>query len=347
MNATSQNISENQEETKTTVKRNIVLDIYKGMLIILVISRHVLQFSTSDEGGLLSNIIWGVQMPGFIILSGYLSFRKLESLRSVRERITNCFIHYAIPFFSWFVIVSVLLLGNYNRNIISAFKDLMFHADAGLWFLWTIFVLSCVVSCCNYILTKTKIIFSVLFWTLCVLFLYLVSRLLGRGFLGINFIVHYSVYYILGWLLRYSEAKWKMLWDRIKEYLVFISLAIFVGIALNIDIIHDGNIIVRYIAGITGNVVLLWVCNKYRESLMRCKLNVIGTYTLEIYATHVVFVRLMSGNVLSSLYSVSGFFCALVSFLLVCGLTFISIVVLRSNSLTNLIFYGKKIVRTR
>lgn len=32
-------------------KRNITLDVYKGILILLVVVRHVLQFSVSDEGG--------------------------------------------------------------------------------------------------------------------------------------------------------------------------------------------------------------------------------------------------------------------------------------------------------
>ncbi len=31
--------------------RNIILDIYKGLLIVFVVLRHVLQYSVSDEGG--------------------------------------------------------------------------------------------------------------------------------------------------------------------------------------------------------------------------------------------------------------------------------------------------------
>lgn len=32
-------------------QRNKTLDIYKGLLIVLVVLRHALQFSVSDEGG--------------------------------------------------------------------------------------------------------------------------------------------------------------------------------------------------------------------------------------------------------------------------------------------------------
>lgn len=37
--------------------RNRTLDIYKGLLIILVVLRHILQYSVSDEGGILTNFI--------------------------------------------------------------------------------------------------------------------------------------------------------------------------------------------------------------------------------------------------------------------------------------------------
>lgn len=56
--------------------RNVLLDEYKGMLIILVVIRHVLQYSVSDEGGILTNLIWAVQMPGFMFISGYFCAKK-------------------------------------------------------------------------------------------------------------------------------------------------------------------------------------------------------------------------------------------------------------------------------
>ena len=57
--------------------RNITLDIYKGLLISLVVVRHVLQYSVVDEGGILTNIIWAVQMPGFMFISGYFAVKDI------------------------------------------------------------------------------------------------------------------------------------------------------------------------------------------------------------------------------------------------------------------------------
>ncbi len=38
-------------EANALSKRNITLDCYKGLLIFLVVIRHVLQYSVADEGG--------------------------------------------------------------------------------------------------------------------------------------------------------------------------------------------------------------------------------------------------------------------------------------------------------
>ena len=62
-----------------------MLDIYKGLLIILVVIRHVLQYSVTDEGGILTNTIWTIQMPGFMLVSGYFSARSVENLMNYQR----------------------------------------------------------------------------------------------------------------------------------------------------------------------------------------------------------------------------------------------------------------------
>lgn len=96
--------------------RNLTLDIYKGLLIVLVVLRHVLQYSVSDEGGILTNFIWAVQMPGFMLVAGYFAARKVDSWAEVGKRILLSAQHYALPFFSWFILVNCLLRGMVRRK---------------------------------------------------------------------------------------------------------------------------------------------------------------------------------------------------------------------------------------
>ena len=69
------------------------------------------------------------------------------------------------------------------------------------------------------------------------------------------------------------------------------------GIVFNYDLYHTGDgiisIALRAIVGFTGNAVILTVCGTYESILSRIRLNWLGLYTLEIYATHMCVNNLM------------------------------------------------------
>lgn len=106
----------------------------------------------SDEGWVLTNLIWSVQMPGFMLVSGYFSARSITRMKDIAIRLSFLLQHYALPFFSWFVFIDVLLLGKQDRNLVFGSKHLMNHVDSGLWFVWVVFILSIIAILCNYTL---------------------------------------------------------------------------------------------------------------------------------------------------------------------------------------------------
>ena len=108
----------------------------------------------TDEGGILTNIIWAIQMPGFMLVSGYFSFRNVGNTNELSKRIIASMQHYALPFLSWWFLVNVLLLGGFNRDVLAAAEHITFHVDSGMWFLWAVFVLSILATICNYICSQ-------------------------------------------------------------------------------------------------------------------------------------------------------------------------------------------------
>lgn len=67
-------------------KRNRIIDSYKGVLIALVVLGHVLEYSVSDwDNNIFQNFIWAVQMPGFMLVAGYFSFRKISTGKKLLE----------------------------------------------------------------------------------------------------------------------------------------------------------------------------------------------------------------------------------------------------------------------
>lgn len=151
-------------------------------------------------------------------------------------------------------------------------------------------------------------------------------------------------YYGFGWLVKWTEPWWKQWWPRVKNTVMFFCLAVFLGIVFNFDLYHTGDGIVsiamRCIAGFAGNAVLLAVCEKYTESLGKVKLDKLGMYTLEIYATHMCVNNLM--EIGQGFFTAAGFGNFICSFILTVVFTTVIIATFKAIPATDFIFYGKK-----
>ena len=328
--------------TQVSKQRNKTLDVYKGLLIILVIVRHVLQYSTSDEGGVLTNYIWAVQMPGFMLISGYFAFREIVDISAAKQRLCSATQHYALPFFSWFLLIDVICLGRFDRSPLVGLKELSSHVDYGLWFLWVIFCLSIIGTIINYCIHTSKLKAAAIF---AVFFTVLISIGLRVGFnyFGIKYIVYYALFYFFGWLIKSEERTFKELWDRFKSVILTVSLISFILIIHNYDLYHSEDTLIaiamRCVAGFTGNAILLNVSMKYKTALSKLKVDTIGRYTLELYATHVYVCGLMKPE--TSFFTTTGFVNFCISLLLTICFTTIIIVVFKSIAIINKIMYGK------
>ena len=329
-----------------TQPRNKILDIYKGVLIVLVVMRHVLQYSVIDEGGFLTNFIWAVQMPGFMMVAGYFAARKIGSTNDVGRRILFSAQHYALPFFSWFVLIQVLLLGGHGRNPIEGLIYLAYHVDHGLWFLWVIFVLSTIATILNYGFssTKGKAVKTLTSLISCFGTLLVIGKFFGINFLGIKFIVYYFVFYGFGWLVKWTEPWWKQCWSKIKDTAIFVCLVVFCAIVFKFDLYHaDDNVLsimIRCIAGFTGNAVLLTVCEKHEEVLNKAMLDKLGMYTLEIYASHMFVNNLTKMG--QEFFTAEGFGNFVCSLILTVVLTTVIIATFTAIPAADFLFYGKR-----
>lgn len=333
-------------------QRNKALDCYKGALIVLVILGHILEYSVSDwNHNILQNLIWAVQMPGFMLVSGYFSFRTVENGKELTIGYRKSVERYLLPFVAWFILISVLLLGNYEHNVLMGLNSLVWGVDRGLWFIWVVFILSLIMGVCNLVrgklmgvvkqLTAVAITVGVCYGVLLVL-----AKLTSVNFLGIKFILYYGVFYGLGWFIRWTQIFWEKQKLFFYDTLVFICICVFAAITFNVNLyLIDDNlagITLRFIAGATGNYVIYYVVKKMVSQLQKVKIEWIGMYTLEIYVTHMYTNHLFSKVANNAFFTVSGFTTFTVSLICTTVLTGIVIVVLKSIPATNYLFYGKR-----
>lgn len=207
-------------------------------------------------------------MPGFMLVSGYFSFKEVENGRKLMVGYRKSVERYLLSFLTWFILVSVLLIGDYGRNVLQGLNRLAWRVDSGLWFIWVVFVLSLITGLCNLIrgkvngfvkqLVTAAVTAGVGYGVLLVL-----AKLTSINFLGIKFILYYCLFYGLGWFIRWTQSFWEKQKTVFYDTGAFICICVFAAITFNVNLyLIDDNIVgimLRFIAGATGNYVLYYV----------------------------------------------------------------------------------------
>ena len=119
--------------------RSLTIDATKGMAILLVMVGHVLVWNHMEDG-IIYDVIKVIQMPLFILVSGYLCGmgRKISSLSAYGAKLKKRALSYLTPFFFWIVLQHPL-------HPVANIVETLFGLDKGLWFLMTLFLLTLMV----------------------------------------------------------------------------------------------------------------------------------------------------------------------------------------------------------
>lgn len=333
--------------------RNRYIDIVKGLLIIVVVLRHVFQSASSNSDiDYLCNLMAIVEMPLFIALSGYFCLPKLTSenqMLSVLVKFKKITIAYLVPFFSYYIIFR-LFFYQYYKDMDSIF-DIFSNISLSLWYLFVIWILN-IFALIGYHITKkyfkkgylNYISFIVIFLGLVGIFLFIGIKT-NINFGGCKLAVYYSVYYLLGYLFKCFEDEVFVLYNRFKEVLVFISYIVyFFGSArIKVMAVPDNGlfIILRTILALAGIVVFLSVTYAiYCKS--SCKyIEKIGVRTLEIYYVHSFLMNILDVEKTSLLMSTGGIINVLILTMFVCIGCYSIISIINVNAITAFVIFGK------
>lgn len=336
-------------------ERIVWIDNLKGIAILLVVVRHVMQANITDcSQTIIGNAIFAVQMPLFMTIAGYFSVtsdKYYENEVEIRNYIKNRGIHYVLPFFSWYIFVIVLLRGFCNRNIIDGLRVLVYNIDYGLWFLYVLFCLSVVNIMAQFICSKLKKISNIgnlpmiVGWGI-LLPLSAFGYIYGMRFLGINLLLYYYLFFSLGYFLFCNKEIVKKLFksDKTLWSVCIITWTMFIGIicAHNIELASDSviNIVLRIAAAVSGCTaisIIVFVLSKNRKSRLLSK---VGQNTLEIYVVHVQYIGLLPKGTYY-LYSVDGIAVFLLAMGLTTALTVMTIVAIKNTPVMNVALFGK------
>jgi fucose 4-O-acetylase-like acetyltransferase len=189
--------------------RSIHVDMLKGLAIALVVLGHGVQTNIGNfDQNLLFRIIYSFHMPLFMFLSGYITWLKRAQIRTV-EYLSSRFLRLVVPFMAWYML-GYLLSGIYARlDFLAYLRELINSPELGLWFLWTLFLCSCLLYLALLVMRKFNADkFSDYLLVGCAIFI----KYIPLNIFGFYLVKWYFMFFVIGYLVSKHIAlikKWK------------------------------------------------------------------------------------------------------------------------------------------
>ena len=198
--------------------RNQFVDIMRGIAMLLVVLGHTMTGCTVDsQKSFLFNIIWSLQMPLFILISGYVTkySRPISDGKGLWKYVKRRTVAYMLPWAVWSFLVRGIIFGEDGfLNV----KHLLWNMDSGYWFLATIWTISMIFGIASFIAERVskesllkKQIVLLGFYLVGMILLVGIGAILGLSFFAIKLTLYYMPFYYAGFLYGQFD-------DRIKEF---------------------------------------------------------------------------------------------------------------------------------
>ncbi len=337
-------------------KRDNRIDCIKGIAISLVVLGHILQSCFAEHSNMfIFNVIWSVQIPLFMVISGYLSKnRGINLLPTIGKKAVG----YLVPFVSCFII-GVLVFNRSGGDFIPALKKLAFVLEDSLWYLFVLFILSAIhlLSCtvANKLMPEKQntlsgtVLYGVVFGVLLLPWAAF-AVLFGTTFLGAKFVLYYSFYFLLGQACKRLGEHLLSLFGKHKEAIldVLAALSVIVFFVINMKFSPSTapdtivNIAVRVVASLTGCfAVIRLVWHFYSESKAFAYLAYLGKYSLEIYYVHYLIYWYLAPTT-AKLLSLEGGLTLTVYYFILIGISLLVTKTVQASKLLNLVIFGKR-----
>lgn len=197
--------------------RNQFVDIMRGIAMLLVVLGHTMTGCTVDsQKSFLFNIIWSLQMPLFILISGFVTkySRPISDGKGLWKYVKRRTVAYMLPWAVWSFLVRGIIFGEDGfLNV----KHLLWNMDSGYWFLATIWTISMIFGIASFmaerlskenLLKKQVVLLG--FYLVGMVLLVGIGAILGLSFFAIKLTLYYMPFYYAGFLYGQFD-------DRMKE----------------------------------------------------------------------------------------------------------------------------------
>lgn len=336
-------------------QRNSSIDAIKGIAIVLVMIGHVFVHNQMEDP-YIYDFIKAVQMPLFILISGYLcgQGRKISDITIYRKNLGKRVVSYLLPFFAWLTVMHL-------HNLKEAYKIIFVQLDYGLWFLAVLFVLTFMVYTAQLAagFFKKRIISECVFWIVYSLFclVMIVQILTGNQFLSPYLTIIYVPFYMLGYVVG-NYGKEFLCWNKKENgkldcknsrvvqcgILMLSAIFLYLVFAKNLNSMESKvDVLIQMLASLLGCAGIIYGALWWKEGTIKNIFAKIGEYTLELYVIHYHFANMLNfKNKQYDFYTTEGCLFVISSFIAMCAVTFCSIWLIKKIRVLDFLFFGKK-----
>lgn len=249
--------------------RNNTIDIIRGFAMLLVVLQHTISGCVTEySDSLLFQISWTLQLPLFIIISGYVTrySKPLTDGKSLWSFVKKRSLACLCPWFAWTILVRGLIFG---QSSFLDFKYLLWHMDSGYWFLATIWIISMIYGLADLFSNElSKNIWSnlALHVTFCLVGLArlaVIGYFAGFDFLAIKLTLYYMSFYLIGFLYGHiqdwlTEKSWS---KTVANCAIVLSLGLWLAMINRFDFFAGGEglafVAGRFITSVLGSSAVI------------------------------------------------------------------------------------------
>lgn len=332
------------------------LDFLKLIAMLMVVFDHCITKWVFDiQKTQLYNYIFLTQIPIFMFVSGIFMNKHFESnfnLKQTALSIAKIAISLLVPFIGFSIIVSSIRCSSFD-SFINLLSNCFMDPDSSLWFIWALFWMHVFLVLSIYIAKRffkkyyLCLAFSVLFYVVFLIAPLLIYLKIGDLFCS-KLILYYSIYFVAGFCFGtlYKKISSNLKTDVFKIILFIISIIVLaVAMYLRPTIIFDADNLINSIIRICGSfasIASLTVVSYYL-----CKISIFrfiskfGQLSLEFYYVHLMVLFIPFLNVCFGYYSIIDFFRIIGEFFFVIVSSFVTICIIKSNDVSDLVIFGK------
>lgn len=335
--------------------RNQSVDVLRGIAMLLVVLGHTMSGCTENsESSLVYNIIWSLQMPLFMLISGYVTkfSRKVDSGRALRSYLGKRTLSYLLPWAMFTFLVRGLIMGHESFLDI---KYIVYHMDSGYWFLFSLWTIAVIFGIAQFVSEKVfkkdglKILGTMAFCAVGAGVLVAVALVFGLSFLCIKLTLYYIPFYLAGFLYGkiQSNEKYAENLGLISEVAVAISFVVYLLLITRNNTFESEDSIVgiglRAVISLLGCISVCGIASKMvKGGLVSKFFAYIGANSLEIYLVHYMFLSLIQLTIKPEISTAFGIAVTVCNFIITVLLTLVFSKVIGSNKYLKFFLFGKK-----